>query len=310
MQIPVELLLEYPGRRTGARPLLGNRSRRCPKSTVMNNWQDPLSLPRSAFQANKLQANEMFAPRLACFWPGLAAAWHRGLTRGLAVALVYSWTICLLLLATFVWPEWLATGFVRSLWLGAFVVWCVESARSSWRMASLLETSSVDSDEAFATAQEQYLRGNWFEAEALLLEIVHQHPRDAEATMLLVGVLRHTQRWQAALRRLAQMELQEASASWRFEIARERHLIEREMAESQALSEASGDGAETSVKLDASVAEHESKVEFTEPVSTEPASHAQVSSDNSTSSIGDAASDLVDDSVHDLRRQVGPGPLD
>ena len=55
-------------------------------------------------------------------------------------------------------------------------------------------------------AQREYLQGNWFDAEALLLDILQRNPRDAAATLLLVGVLKQTLRWQAALRRLDHLE--------------------------------------------------------------------------------------------------------
>lgn len=99
------------------------------------------------------------------------------------------------------------------------------------RIRSLLETSSPATSEVFIQAQQEYVRGNWFDAEALLLEIVHQHPRDAESLLLLVGVLRHTRRWQPALRRLEQLELLDNASPWRFEIQQERTLIASGIAE-------------------------------------------------------------------------------
>lgn len=93
---------------------------------------------------------------------------------------------------------------------------------------------------AFTQAQEEYLRGNWFAAEARLLAILHAESRDVEALLLLISVLRQTRRWQPALRRLKQMELLDGSHPWRHEIAREKGLIERAIA---AASEADGSEA-------------------------------------------------------------------
>ncbi len=83
----------------------------------------------------------------------------------------------------------------------------------------------VAGDDRFSRAQAEYLKGNWFEAESLLHAILADTPRDAEAQLLLVSVLRHSRRWAAALRRLEQLELLDTSARWRFEIHRERQLI-------------------------------------------------------------------------------------
>jgi len=181
----------------------------------------------------------MSAIRLACFWPGLAAAWYRGAAVGLFVSVMFSWFVCLLLLATFVWPNWFSRWLVVPLWLAVAVYWLVESVRSQVSLRAMLQPTSEDTTEAFALAQKEYLRGNWFEAEAILLKIVQQHPRDASAGLLLVGVLRHTQRWRPALRRLEQLCLLESAAAWGFEIAQERRLIERAIEEDQELPEQS-----------------------------------------------------------------------
>ena len=80
-------------------------------------------------------------------------------------------------------------------------------------------------------AQTDYLAGNWFEAEAKLLQILHDFPRDAESQLLLVGVLRRTRRFRPALRRLAHLETFDSASRWRYEILRERAIIERRIAE-------------------------------------------------------------------------------
>ncbi len=56
----------------------------------------------------------------------------------------------------------------------------------------------LEAKDSFLAAQVDYLAGNWFEAEAKLLQILHEYPRDAESHLLLVGVLRHTRRFQAS----------------------------------------------------------------------------------------------------------------
>ena len=173
----------------------------------------------------------MLGMRAICLWPGLPAACIGGMLRGLVVALVFAWCVCLLLLATFVWPEWVANEILRGMWLAIICAWFAGLSRNFWRLPGLLQVSDSQGGEAFVEAQREYLLGNWFDAEAILLELLHRHPRDAEAMLLLVGVLRHTQRWRPALRRLEQLELLDTSAPWRFEITREKSLIERAMAE-------------------------------------------------------------------------------
>lgn len=171
------------------------------------------------------------ALRAICLWPGLPAAWMLGLARGLAIALVYAWCMCGLLLATFVWPDWVAVGLLRLLWLVAIATWCILTVRNCMYLPRLLATCDAHSSQAFISAQHEYLRGNWFEAEASLLKVLHHHPRDAEALLLLAGILRRTQRFQPALRRLKQLESLQSAAPWHFEIQREKVWIARAMAQ-------------------------------------------------------------------------------
>lgn len=175
----------------------------------------------------------MLAPdRLSCFWPGLARAWWRGSVSGLLAAIGFGWGLCILMLATFVWPNWFSPWLVALCWFAMLVFWLVESIRSHWQLGQLQgDAGPVVGDDRFARAQAEYLRGNWFEAESLLHAILNDTPRDAESQLLLVGVLRHSRRWSAAFRRLEQLELLDTSARWTFEIRRERQLIQRRQQE-------------------------------------------------------------------------------
>lgn len=175
----------------------------------------------------------MLAPdRLSCFWPGLARAWWRGSVAGLAAALGFGWGLSILMLATFVWPNWFSPWLVAVCWLAMLVFWLVESVRSHWHLGRLQrDAGPVAGDERFGQAQSEYLRGNWFEAESLLHAILTETPRDAESHLLLAGVLRHSRRWSSALRRLEQLELLDTAARWTFEIRRERQLIEQRQEE-------------------------------------------------------------------------------
>jgi hypothetical protein len=173
--------------------------------------------------------------RLSCFWPGLAWAWWHGSARGLLAAIGFGWTLTLLLLATFVWPGWFAPRWVGLLWLSLLVYWLVEIVRGQWTWTQLRRHGLPQpNDDRFTAAQREYLRGNWFEAESLLQEILHDAPRDAEAQLLLAGVLRHCRRWNAAARRLDFLEALDTASIWRFEIARERQHLQRLREESLA----------------------------------------------------------------------------
>lgn len=173
----------------------------------------------------------MFALRPVCLWPGLPAAWLMGVVRGLVTSLVFCWCVCWLLLATFVWPDWISVSILRLWWIGTILTWLVATIRNCLRLPRLLATADQHSSQAFVEAQQEYLSGNWFEAEAKLLQVLQHHPRDAEALLLLVGVLRRTKRHTPALRRLGQLELLDTAAIWQYEISREKALIQLTLAD-------------------------------------------------------------------------------
>ncbi len=107
--------------------------------------------------------------------------------------------------------------------------------RSQWQFVRLMQVSKpLEAKDNFLVAQTDYLAGNWFEAEAKLLQILHDFPRDAESQLLLIGVLRHTRRFRPALRRLANLETLDSAVRWRYEIKRERGIIESRIAEELA----------------------------------------------------------------------------
>lgn len=166
-------------------------------------------------------------------WPGLRSAWHEGKVQGLCVAVGFAWVVCLLLLATFVWPGWIARWLVVLSWGGLAFYWLCELVRSQIRMAGYF-AGEHDDDEQFQTAQRAYLCGNWFEAEAELLDLIQRVPDDAPAILLLVGVLRHTHRYRPALRKLEQLELLDAASGWAFEIHQEKKWIEAALSKSLA----------------------------------------------------------------------------
>jgi hypothetical protein len=209
----------------------------------------------------------MFAPdRLSCFWPGLAQAWWRGSTTGLLAAMGFGWGLSILLLATFVWPNWFYPWLVTLCWFGMLVFWLVESCRNHWHLGNLhADAGPVAGDDRFVRAQREYLRGNWFEAESLLHAILTDTPRDAEAHLLLAGVLRHSRRWSAAFRRLEQLELLDTSARWTFEIRRERQLISQRRQEYESAADESSESADAEQSVSAVQDFNSSQAESTAP---------------------------------------------
>ncbi len=169
----------------------------------------------------------MISVRRMAWWPGLLNLWIRGELYSLVVAVLFATILNIALLGTLVWPEWLSPWFVRSLWaLLAFSgVW---SFSASFFSTSALQPGlpSVECDSLFAEAQADYLKGQYFEAEATLHRILGTGSEDVEAAFLLASVLRRTGRIRQALDCLERLERLDSSRYWMQEIADERRRCE------------------------------------------------------------------------------------
>lgn len=210
--------------------------------------------------------------RLLCLWPGLARLWLRGDGYSLALAVFYSILLNLALISSLIWPDYLGSRFLLVAWPLLASVWVI-SFWVSWR--SLPQWLSVGQriaaepdnrlDTLFNVAQREYLKGNWVDARDLLERRLQLRPRDAEARLLLVGVLRQVGRLSQALEELQRLEGLDESRPWSFEINRERLRISQVL---DSVTEANSDSAQELHLL-----------ETTDPVNGNPPS--PVSSSNS-----------------------------
>jgi hypothetical protein len=171
----------------------------------------------------------------AYLWPGLPQVWLRGSWVGLALAIGFTAIANVLLVATFVWDEWLP-GEARGIGLvGLGVIWVLAAfeGRAEWRrlLAEWSSDAQVEpvpdprSDQQFSQAQVAYLAGDWVSAERTLLELLRRDSRDAEARLMLATLWRHEGRWDAAEEQLDRLERLETAAPWTNEIKRERERI-------------------------------------------------------------------------------------
>ena len=166
---------------------------------------------------------------LTCLWPGLPELWWRGRLAALPTAVAFAAAFNLLLVARFVYPEWLAMGLVKIAgWVG-FAVWVVLVVKSTQQLAGLISPRAVsDQPDRFADAHVAYLQGRWDEAEALFSECLAVESRDPPALLLLAGAYRKSRRWEAAERLLEEIRLTEAADRWWLEVAAETKRLERD----------------------------------------------------------------------------------
>jgi len=162
-------------------------------------------------------------------WPGLPQICTSGNWAGLAMAVGFALLVNLALTSTLWWSELFAAGVRSSVWVAVVVVWgtsvlvCYRSDRHS--------APHPPEANAFAEAVDQYLRGDWFQSERVLLGLLGENPRDVDAGLMLATLLRRTGRVDEARGQLDRIERWEGSEKWELEIRRERELLEQDSRE-------------------------------------------------------------------------------
>lgn len=164
-------------------------------------------------------------------WPGLAKLWYRGDVVSVLFVSLYGIALNVALLATFYWEAWLTPWTLRGLWVGLAASSIFSLIHVSMRWAGILglEKSSHDHEGWFREAQESYLRGDYFEAEAVLQRIFSSGQADVEAALLMVSILRRTRRWVQALYCIDRLLLLEKASVWSLELHQERRKIQLAM---------------------------------------------------------------------------------
>lgn len=135
-------------------------------------------------------------------------------------AIAFAVALNLLLIARYLYPDWLAGGLVSmATWIGV-LAWIFYVVHASRELPTLIAPRlASDQPDRFPDSQVAYLRGDWAEAEQLLIDVLAIEPRDPPALLLLTGVYRHTGRLDAATTLLKEISHLEMADTW---------LIERE----------------------------------------------------------------------------------
>src|SRR5690554_650972 len=122
---------------------------------------------------------------MTCLWPGLPRLWWRGQAAGLFTAAAFALWLNCSLAATFIAPDRFSTFARMANWAGLLVFWGVCVRRGAGRLSHFYCGDGQHNEELFQRAQEEYLKGHWFEAESLLLRLVRDDPADVEGRLLL-----------------------------------------------------------------------------------------------------------------------------
>ena len=162
---------------------------------------------------------------VAC-WPGLPGLWYRGELRGLALALIFGVLLQAAIFTNLIWPELLhpASGVVVC--FGAALFW-LSVVWGQWAQIPAAETrhAEADTEHLFRSAQDEYLKGNWFQAETLWRRLLDTNAEDVEARLYLVSLYRRIGHSERALSELEWLESCPNSQKWHRELQNERWLL-------------------------------------------------------------------------------------
>ena len=161
-------------------------------------------------------------------WPGLPRIWSLGSWLGLAQAVGFALAVNLAVLGSFYWVEVLPSRLLTLVWLAIGLFW-LGSALFSCRSGGLSrpETDGENETESFSEAIGHYLRGNWYESQRVLGDLLRRNPRDMEAGLMWATVLRHIGRIHEASEQLDHLERFEGHHKWGMEILHERKLLKQ-----------------------------------------------------------------------------------
>ncbi|MBN1589776.1 MAG: hypothetical protein JW888_09695 [Pirellulales bacterium] len=167
-------------------------------------------------------------PWAVYLWPGLPHIWKRGVWFGLAVAVGFAVLLNLALAGSLVWTELeLLSAVGRSyIWLAVAIIWIGSAAFSFvWDHRRDNPCHAETENDSFGEALDQYLQQNWYEAERSLNNLLRRNPRDIDARLLLVSVLRRAGRLREATGALERLSRLEESRKWELEIDQERRWL-------------------------------------------------------------------------------------
>ncbi|HWB10929.1 MAG TPA: hypothetical protein VG826_17005 [Pirellulales bacterium] len=154
----------------------------------------------------------------------------------MALATGFALLLDLLLLTSLLWTEWVEPAFRVAGWTAVAVLWSVSIFTGRrWSQEHLAQVARPREEDLFPRALGEYLKGNWYEAEAACKNLLRRVSGDVQARLLLATLLRRSRRWSEAREQLDVLSRLEAAAMWEFEIAGERERLAE--AEEQATVE-------------------------------------------------------------------------
>ncbi|MEZ6102557.1 MAG: hypothetical protein R3E01_26750 [Pirellulaceae bacterium] len=180
------------------------------------------------FKEESLRRRMRRTPWVFSLWPGLPQLWFEGDLTGLAVAVVFAIFLQVALAASFLWPAWMGSAARSGVWISVIGLWLsVSGRRLAQRIWSTETPAELDGMALFIDAQDQYLRGNWYQAELALQRLLNDNPTDIEAQLLLSTLYRRVGRREDCWECLQALATFPGATYWRWEIDQEAQRLEQ-----------------------------------------------------------------------------------
>lgn len=164
-------------------------------------------------------------PWPAYLWPGLPQLARDGNWAALAFAVAAAGLLNAVLLGTCFWTDAFAPALRIISWVFLGVAWSISVGYGAWIDRRQAAPPKKNAGKIFAEALEDYLKGNWFEAERKLNLLMRRDEHDLEARLLMATLLRHTKRFDDATHQLNLLVRLDGAHRWALEIHREGELL-------------------------------------------------------------------------------------
>jgi hypothetical protein len=164
-------------------------------------------------------------PWAVYLWPGLPQLSREGSWTALIVAIGAAALLNGMLLGSYVWSDLIAPDLRIICWTLLGITWTFSAGVSTWSDRRQEARRHDEEGDFFQEAIEEYLKGNWFEAERALGRLLRRNSHDLEARLMLATLLRHTKRFDESTRQLNFLVRLDGASRWAHEIRREGELL-------------------------------------------------------------------------------------
>jgi tetratricopeptide (TPR) repeat protein len=159
-------------------------------------------------------------------WPGLPHIWTHGSWPALYVAVMAAVFLIVVMVGSFGWSELIVPPLRTILWMSLAIVWGGAAVYSAIKLRRQDADGNFGSaKDIFNLAMDRYLKGDFYQAERLLLKLLEKNPRDLDARLLLATLMRHTGRIKQASEQLDKLSCFEGAEKWALEIQSEQNRL-------------------------------------------------------------------------------------